>query len=237
MGGISVAQAHDADIRVLDGNDDSAKAAVFERLLGQYADALIARDEERLRALLSTERLNRISEAEAQGRRNTLRMFVQKERAKLLRELGERKSFLQEFRVSKVEMNDRSRMAASVSFDGKAIPRPIYFVQEAGGIRINITPPRRVQQAGTQSAVWYTTSDYLVESRTKEQTVVHCHEDHEVFAPGQKRYMTCIDFACGFLLDGTYFRDEVHTHFCDYNTWGSDFYMSSPGNGYCADSC
>jgi len=79
---------------------------------------------------------------------------------------------------------------------------------------------------------------YLILNDHSESHTVECYETNTAtINAGGSEYITCSDWDdCGW-WDGTRFKHDGRTFYCDYNIWGWDFRVNSSGNGECHDNC
>jgi hypothetical protein len=187
-----------------------------------YAQALLERDVATSVQLMSQhkqQRLQRKASPQAFSR------YLEKDRANLLQALGNVDSVRGRFSVLSVE---RLEGAANLylAFDGRALPKPITFLLENGTYRFDGGPIQA--QSG---------STYKIESKSNYSQQVGCIYNHWTQVGSKTTtYMYCEDEASICDNDGTRFTYKGYYHYCDFNTWGVDFYLFD-GGGQCNDYC
>lgn len=208
------------------GNTEKADARTAEHLLRQlesYADALVRRDTGAAAALMSQRKQARIQRRHPTG---ALLRFVDQDRANLIEALGgEVDSVRGRFSVLKLEALPEA-LFLHAAFDGRPLAKPLAFVLENGQYRFD---GGNAQLSG---------DTYKIENQSPWSQILHCiyNNQSEVF-PHATQKMWCVDeeYVCDGT--GTLFTYQDRLHYCDWNTWGSDFFINFDGSGQCNDRC
>jgi hypothetical protein len=213
-----------------------------EAALRQYVASLVERDEARLKAVVSSEILDRAAEYKG------LTAFLEKQRGSLVKQYGDGPDLASRVSVGRA-VRDGNDVTADIGIDGVAIQKPWHFtVADDGSLKVNVLPPgfARPRPPGTVAADWY-----LVQ-HTGWPNGGGCIDVKCPF-PGNWAtvcgYMTyqsnvSCNNTCGFWAHGSQFLLQGDEHYnlgdCDYNTWGVDVWVGISNGaavGWCNDSC
>jgi hypothetical protein len=206
-----------------------------------YARALVERDAATLDRLLSSEVKERLGTYEGGVDR-----FMEKQRTTLLRAFPELERAghgdSDGFEVTQVTAQE-GVASVGLSYRGKPLERPFYFVQEGELYTLNVARPgfsRPLADGALPNDFYRITSN----SEAQPQTI-GCERGQSVqvqpayYVGTYNNYDVSCPNVCGFwngaLFYGTYWQANAD-HYCDYNTWGTDVWVDWFG-ARCNDSC
>ncbi|WNG35923.1 hypothetical protein F0U60_21160 [Archangium minus] len=227
-------------------------AALAQATLVRFTNALVKQDRETVLSLLSSEWLEKFERAEATGEMtDALGTFIKRERSKLIKSVGEHDSFANGLRATRVESTGNADvLAVSFQYEGKEIPRPIYFVREKGELRVNLVQPT---SGGVQAQATAGNSNYKVQNHSNENDTASCRAYQGTntviingyLAPNETIYMSCRNTTCDVFWDAGvfYYTESIGNNLyrrtkytCDYNTWGTDFHVYG-NSAHCEENC
>jgi hypothetical protein len=192
------------------------------RQVEAYTQALLDRDTPQVSRLLSSKKRERIQKKYPTS---ALARFVDTDRANLIGAIGEVDSVRGRFSLLRLETTPDG-VSALLAFDGRALPKPLSFVHENGAYQFDGSPNS------------LSGDDYSIENSSGSTRTVGCYVSRWAnISAKTSTYMYCDDEPnfCG--NSGTRFTYNNAYHYCDYNTWGVDFFIYSDGTGQCNDRC
>lgn len=199
-------------------------------LLISYTNALQSGDAVEVENLLSAELQSRIDErGQSADFTSKLNEFVRRERRKLSRSIGVPGGSRESMTVTSAQMlADGSIAAIWVAVEGRALPKPFYFVYEDGGYKLNVSQP---------DTGFVIQSSYLVANGDYETRSFYCSRSSwfDIAPWPATMSVSCHDSCSGF-WDGTRFTTHVGSADCDWNAWGTDMTIVN-GNPVCNDRC
>jgi len=203
----------------------------LEGKLRAYAQSLQSGDHRAVLAVLSMELQTRIA---VRGPGATfdehLAAFMQREQKKLAREV---EGSAAQIAVTQIDSQDDGNvLAVSIALNGRAVPKPVYFVREQGNdYKLNLTAPARQPSP-------YSTSGYVIENDDYQPRNVSCSGSSTWLIAPYPATLTlgCNNSCPSWFFDGTRVSTPAGFADCDYNTWGTDAYIRS-GYPVCNDRC
>ena len=203
---------------------DPRTASQLLHQLESYAEALLQRDSQAATELMSgskQERIQRKHPTRAMAR------FIDQDRANLIDALGgEVDSVRGRFSVLKAESRPQA-ILLYVAFDGRPLGKPLSFVLEGGQYKFD--------GGNIQSLSGDT---YAIKSYSDLSQSIECIYDNKIdVKPWEERGLWCSDEYDICDGSGTLFKYHERNHYCDWNTWGIDFYINPDGSGQCNDRC
>jgi hypothetical protein len=210
---------------------DPELQAHLELKVNAYANTLRGGNGEALKALLSSEMLERIH-TRGGGRdfHENLRAFVAREQGKLMRELGRARATLS---IQGMDVSaDGMAVEVWLSANERSLPKPFFFVYENGEYKLNIVSPRSSGDATLRSM-----SSYSVKNDDAEMRTFSCSNGGpwNIAAKPGSLMVYCED-SCSSWFDGTRFSMSTGITDCDYNSWGVDMTIKG-GKPVCSDPC
>ena len=113
------------------------------------------------------------------------------------------------------------------AFDGRPLAKPLAFVLENGQYRFD---------GGNVHGLSGDT--YTIRNLTYGEHTLHCIDNNVITVrPREERGMWCQNEEAVCDGDGTRFTFAGRGHYCDWNSWGVDFYINGDGSGQCNDRC
>lgn len=236
-------------------NPDKAPGKDVQGQVSVYTQALLNRDRAAVESLLSKQMLNKIRVKGSKANiADPLGTYIEMERRKLVRELGGEEQARVEVTQVHPKLQDFS-VSAEVSLNGRALPKSLRLVLEDEAYK--------VESANVSAA---SSSNYRVQNNTFDTRNVECSDYRQYTVPPascgfynfcdqnnvcmpvyscfpSEVYLSCVDYACGWLNDSTYFvytqpgASSPSVFLCDYNTFGNDFIIDGNGYGHCNDDC
>jgi hypothetical protein len=223
-------------------SSDEALADELEGKLNSYAQAVVDRDVDALKGLMSAEVLGQI---DAKGM--DMGAFADKMSGSMLRTFDTMtsNSDLGWFSVESVRIEGNA-VRIEVSRQGETLKKPFYFVDDQGEYKLNLVSPGFSRPLAEGAAGSW--NDYLLTNSHASLTAhAYCTTGSHGYIPPQSNgYLSCTDKCGAFFSGGRFFANQGQTNethaYCDYNTWGVDaeYKWLNPNTEYavlCADSC
>jgi hypothetical protein len=223
---------------------DEALADELEGKLNSYALAVLDRDVDMLKGLMSTEVLGQI---DAKGM--DMGAFADKMSSSLLRTFDTMTSTsdLGWFSVESMRIEGNAARV-EVSRQGETLGKPFYFVDEQGEYKLNLVSPGFSRPLAEGAAGSWNT--YIVANLSPETAPAYCTTGSGAnIDPNGQVNLSCVD-KCGAVFSGGRFFANLGQYnqrhrYCDYNTWGVDAYYYLDGTAEwdlewyvaCNDNC
>jgi hypothetical protein len=211
----------------------------FAQRINLYAETLYGKDPAPLQRLLSSEVLDHMKEAGLD-----LAGYHAKQRASMLRtfeaELAKNGPSGQ-FSAAAVDA-EGDAVRVTLAMGGQKLEKPFYFVYENGDYKLNVLRPGFSKQAPEEAALATDTySIWCGRPSENPSCSLACAAskttNHFYTVPNQHHTNVSCYNTCGF-WHGSTFTNNLK---CDYNTWGTDVYVTQT-KGFnvsyeCNDGC